>query len=73
MGNAADFCIIDPDMTWKIKGEDFLSKGKITPFEGREFTGRVVMTIVRGRIVYTLNKGIEIEPGYGNLLLRRTQ
>ncbi len=72
LGKDADFCIIDPDMTWTIRGKEFLSKGKITPFEGREFVGRVVATFVRGRVVYILGKGIATEPGWGQLLMRRT-
>ena len=70
-GKHADFCIIDPDLTWTVKGRDFFSKGNITPFEGRIFIGKVVETIVRGLSVYSLKKGITVNGGYGNLLMRR--
>jgi dihydroorotase len=36
----------------KITGENFLSKAKITPFEGRRILARVVTTIVGGVVVY---------------------
>jgi len=36
----------------KISGENFFSKAKITPFEGRRVLARIVTTIVGGVIVY---------------------
>ena len=35
-----------------IDPEEFASKGKNTPFQGRKVSGRVKMTIVDGTIVY---------------------
>ena len=31
---------------------EFESKGKNTPFHGKEVTGRVCMTILNGKVVY---------------------
>lgn len=64
----ADFVIINPGMDTIIQGEKFFSKGKVTPFEGMKFKGKIVKTVIRGKIVYDCNKGIVAEPGYGKLL-----
>jgi len=45
-----------------------LSKGKITPFEGLTFQGKVVKTVIRGEIVYDSHQGILAGPGYGRFL-----
>ncbi|MBU2549417.1 MAG: dihydroorotase [Proteobacteria bacterium] len=53
-GGPADVTIIDLDRPWVVKGEDFKSLGRNTPFEGRAMTGRAVMTLVGGRVVHNL-------------------
>ncbi len=68
VGKDADFAIIDPNAAWIVEGKKFLSKGKITPFEGMEFKGKVVKTIVRGKVVYDSERGIIAEAGFGTML-----
>lgn len=51
-GKIADIVLFDPNVTYKIDKNEFASKGKNTPFHGREVTGKVVCTICDGRIVY---------------------
>ena len=51
-GKVADIVLFDPNATYKIDKNEFASKGKNTPFHGREVTGKVVGTICDGRIVY---------------------
>lgn len=51
-GSIADVTIIDPQKTWTYRGADSRSKSRNSPFEGWEFTGRAVATIVGGRIVF---------------------
>lgn len=51
-GKAADIVIFDPNATYKIDVNTFASKGRNTPFDGREVTGRVVCTICDGNIVF---------------------
>jgi len=63
IGKDADLVLIDPEANWTVKGAEFFSNGKITPFEGMTFRGRVVKTIVRGKLVYDVEKGIVAEPG----------
>ncbi|MBN2279207.1 MAG: allantoinase AllB [Candidatus Marinimicrobia bacterium] len=68
IGKDADFILVDPKQNWRVKGKDFLSKGKITPFENMTFTGKIIKTIVRGEVVYDNQMGIIAEPGYGEFL-----
>ena len=65
VGKDADFTLIDPAQLWTVRGEDLLSKGSITPFDGRTFTGRVVKTVLRGKLIYTSDTGVLAEGGYG--------
>ena len=67
IGKDADFALVDPRASTKIEGARLFSKGKITPFEGMVFSGKVAGTYVRGRLVYN---GTEIvaEGGYGAFL-----
>ena len=51
-GNPADICIFDPAATWRVSPEGLQSRGKNTPFEGIEMTGRVVATLVDGHLVF---------------------
>lgn len=51
-GKTADIVIFDPAKTYCINKQKFVSKGKNTPFDGREVTGAVRATIVSGHIVY---------------------
>jgi dihydroorotase len=51
-GSIADLTIIDPQRKWTYRGADSRSKSRNSPFEGWEFTGRAVATIVGGKIVF---------------------
>lgn len=53
-GNPADIVIFDPNCTYTIDKNTFLSKGRNTPFHGMEVTGRICQTIVDGKTVYQL-------------------
>jgi len=55
-GEPADLTIIDRDLKFTYFAEKGFSKGKNTPFDGWEFTGRAVYTISGGRITYEINK-----------------
>ena len=52
IGAPADFFIFDPNMSWKIIGDNFISKSKNTPFDGMPSQGRVLKTIIDGEIVF---------------------
>ncbi|MFW6190449.1 MAG: dihydroorotase [Candidatus Bipolaricaulota bacterium] len=51
-GYRADITVLDGDKSTPIRGDDFLSKAKVTPFEGREVSFWPKMTIVNGTPVY---------------------
>ena len=44
--------IFDPEAEWVVDSTKFVSKGKNTPLEGVRLKGRVMVTIVDGRVVY---------------------
>ena len=51
-GAKADIVIFDPKKEWVVDTSKFRSKGKNTPFNGYELTGKCVTTICRGKVVY---------------------
>ncbi|MHC5653138.1 dihydroorotase [Stappia sp.] len=50
-GAPADVVVFDPDMPWVLDKEKLHSRSKNSPFEDARFTGKVLKTIVAGRIV----------------------
>ena len=50
VGNFADMVIIDENVKYSIEPKNFYSKSKYSPFEGWEVFGKVVYTIVNGKI-----------------------
>lgn len=55
-GAPADVALVDPDLAWVVDPGAFQSKGKNSPFGGRRLRGRAVMTMVGGRVSFTLGK-----------------
>ncbi len=51
-GRAADLVIAELDTEYEIDPDTFFSKGKNTPFAGKKVYGKILMTIVDGRVVY---------------------
>ncbi|MDA5560099.1 dihydroorotase [Exiguobacterium sp. MMG028] len=52
VGADADFVLIDTETTRMVNPSTFYSKGKNTPFTGKQLVGWPVMTMVGGEIVY---------------------
>ncbi|MFK5913349.1 MAG: dihydroorotase [Woeseiaceae bacterium] len=52
-GEKADICIYNPESSWMMKPENMISAGKNTPFEGWELKGKVMHTLLNGKIVFT--------------------
>lgn len=52
VGKTADIVITDPKEEYVIHVNEFASKGKNTPFDGRKVTGKVKYTILSGEVVY---------------------
>jgi len=51
-GAPADVVLFDPAQQWRIESEKLRSKSKNTPFSGWELIGKVILTMVGGRVVY---------------------
>jgi dihydroorotase len=51
-GAPADLVLFDPDQPWRIDTDEFRSKSKNAPFDGRLVQGRVKRTIVDGRTIF---------------------
>jgi dihydroorotase len=51
-GAAADLVLFDPDLSWHISTDEFRSKSKNAPFDGRPVRGRVELTVVDGRTIF---------------------
>ncbi|MDD2676881.1 MAG: dihydroorotase [Methylacidiphilaceae bacterium] len=53
-GAPADLAVIDPNLQWTVNPQAFLSRSRNTPFAGWEVQGRVMLTMVEGKIVWRL-------------------
>lgn len=51
-GKPADLVLFDLDKPWKINAENFRSKSKNSPFDGRPVQGCVLRTVRAGRTVF---------------------
>jgi dihydroorotase len=51
-GAHADVTIFDPKKKWTFDSSQSFSKSRNTPFDGWNFTGRAVLTIAGGKVVY---------------------
>ncbi len=55
-GAVADLAVVDLEESYEIDGEKFFSKGKNTPFNGYKVKGRVLMTLVDGKVKFDIRK-----------------
>jgi dihydroorotase len=51
-GAEADVTVFDPARRWTVHASEFASKGRNTPFDGWELRGRVLLTLLAGRITF---------------------
>lgn len=56
VGAPADLAIVDPHMQWEVDPSRFRSKSRNTPFAGWKVKGRVMATIVSGRVVFEFER-----------------
>ncbi|MFD1588262.1 dihydroorotase family protein [Halorientalis brevis] len=68
-GTDADVVVFDPDASYTIDAADNESKADFSIFEGREVTGRVEKTFVRGTLVADDGE-IVADPGHGQFVER---
>jgi dihydroorotase len=52
IGQTADLTLIDPAATFRVDAADFASISRNTPFDGWTLTGKAVLTIVGGQVVF---------------------
>ena len=52
-GQAADVAVFDLSREWVVNPEEFLSKGRATPFAGCTLFGRCVLTLVGGEVAWS--------------------
>jgi len=64
----ADMVLVNLWESEFIKAENMHSRGKYTPFEGREFTSVIDSTFVRGSLVISRNWKSEVKIGFGQFL-----
>ena len=55
--SVADVTIFDPAAEWTVDPDQFISKGRNSPYRGKRLTGRATCTIVGGRVVFRDGKG----------------
>ena len=47
----ADVTVIDPELEWTVDVNKFYTRGRHSPFNGRQLKGKAVLTVVDGKIV----------------------
>ncbi|NLW17510.1 MAG: dihydroorotase [Firmicutes bacterium] len=52
VGAPADLVVLDPHKRWRVSANELRSQGKNTPYLDQELVGKVLLTMVDGRIVY---------------------
>lgn len=72
VGKDADFTVVDLKREWKVRPEEFYTRAKWSPWEGKKLKGKVVMTVLHGRVVMEEDEivgkpeGVRIDAGKGN-------
>lgn len=68
-GTDADIVLFDPDETYTISAADNASKADYSIYDGREVTGQVKKTFVRGELVASEGE-VVASPGHGRFIER---
>jgi len=58
VGQLGDVVVVDPERTWTYDPVKGYSKSRNSPWAGAELTGRVIATVVEGRLVYHSDRGV---------------
>ena len=69
-GSDADIIIFDPLKKWTVRYEDLNTRCGWTPYEGMKITGKTVITILRGKIIFKNGEFLS-ENGYGKFQKRK--
>jgi len=57
-GDAGDVTVVDPERRWRYDPAKGHSKSRNSPWAGCEFTGRVLVTLVAGELVFHADRGV---------------
>ncbi|MEO7125703.1 MAG: dihydroorotase family protein, partial [Nakamurella sp.] len=69
-GKDADVIVFDPSRPGTIDGSALHSNAGWSPYDGFAHTGVVTHTFSRGRLAFSVDKGLLAHPGDGQLVLR---
>ena len=58
VGEPADVTVVDPEKRWVYDPAKGYSKSRNSPWAGQELVGRTVATLVDGRLVYHVDRGV---------------
>ena len=58
VGRSGDVVVLDPERVWTYDPAKGYSKSRNSPWAGAELTGRVIATVVEGRLVYHSDRGV---------------
>ena len=61
VGEPATFALVDPSARWTVDREASVSLSRNNPWHGRSYAGRVVATLLRGRV--TARDGVVVSAG----------
>lgn len=69
-GSRADIVIFDPELSWTVDAGRFVSRGHGTPLHGQRLKGRVMLTMVAGRVAFRreeFGRGVSSQPAPSRL------
>ena len=58
VGEPANLVLVDPDATWVVDPEELGSKSRNSPFAGQTLPAQVVLTLLRGKMTYSLQEKV---------------
>jgi dihydroorotase len=61
-GAWANLVVFDPEARWTVDPQRFASRSRNCPWEGRELTGRVLLTVFQGRVVGRGGRVVDAPP-----------
>ena len=57
-GSPADLTVVDPDLITRVDPAKWRSKARVSPYAGRNLRGGPVLTMIKGRVVYSALEGV---------------
>jgi dihydroorotase len=62
IGEPANLVVVDPTIRWTVSPAALVSKSRNTPYAGRTLPGRVIATVLRGRLTSRDGAVVEVVP-----------